>query len=137
MTDTSKGGQSGVARARTPRQLERQEKVFVRSVLDGRSDRQIAKEMGLSRKTVRADILAESYRRADEMASQRDVARAEHLSLLQDLYQRSLALAKTPGSGALNAAAKCLEQRSKLLGLDQPSQTDPFIEKLLAALDGD
>ncbi len=126
---------AGNARPRTPQQLQRQERVFERSVIDGKTVRFIAKEMGIAQDTVIEDIRQESQRRADELAANRETEQARHLSKIEDLYRRSLQLATTPGTGAMGAASKALEMRAKILGLDAPTRVEVGVAALLDAID--
>lgn len=125
------------ARERTAAQLQRQERVFALSVLDGRTHREIAKELGLDRGTVARDLRAEAERRSEEIAERREVEHATQLALVDNLFYRSMEMAHTAGAGGLAAAAKALEMRSRLLGLDQAVKLDTGLEGLLKALDAD
>lgn len=131
-------GQSGVARtrARTAKQLDRQEKAFVLSVVDGLSTRAIAKQLRVDRKTVQSDVRFEAERRAEEIEQRRATEQAMQVTRLDHLFRRGMELAKTPGAGGLSAAAKSLEMRARLLGLDRVDKKDDVMDKLLQALDG-
>jgi hypothetical protein len=96
--------------------------------------RQVAAKLKISQDTVIADEKAELERRADEIEGRRDVELAAHLSLVDDLYLESMKRKGTPGTGALGAAAKALEMRSKLLGLDAPTKVEIGIQQLVDAL---
>jgi hypothetical protein len=131
-------GQTGVARtrARTPKQIERQEQVFALSVLHGKSHRAIAATLKVNKKTVSRDIEEEAQRRADEIEHRRDVEQAMHLARIDHLYRRGLDLAGTPGAGGLAAAGKALEMRARMLGLEKAPPVDDFREQLLRAMEG-
>ena len=119
MMGDQKGAAHAHTRARTPKQLERQEQVFRLSVLEGLTHREIAAKLKIDKKTVARDIEAE---------------KAMHLARLDDLYKRSLNLAGLAGVGGLAAAGKALEMRARILGLDAPTKVDAGLADLLNAL---
>jgi transposase len=131
-------GQTGVARARarTRKQLNRQEHVFTLNVIDGLSVRAIAKQLGVDRKTIQSDLAHEARRRADEIEQRRDTEQATHLAKLDHVFQRGLELATKPGAGGLAAAAKSLELRARVLGLEKAPKADPATDALIAAMNG-
>lgn len=122
------------ARGRSAAQLDRQERAFALSVLDGKTYRVIAGLLGCDKDTVTRDIRAELTRRADEIADRRELEQAQHLALIEDLYQKAMAASSTPGTGAFSSAGKALEMRAKLLGLDAPARPDVALQTLVEAL---
>jgi hypothetical protein len=136
VTDDREVPQKGSARARSAKQLERQERAFALS-LDGLTHREIAAALSIDKKTAARDIAAEAQRRADELGDRRETEQAIHLARLDRLYRRAEALERVPGIGALATCAKILEQRARLLGLDAPTKLDSAMDGLLRALDVD
>lgn len=124
--------------SRTPAEMKRllrQEEVFRKRIIERRTVRAVAEEMGLCLQTVIDDCKAELQRRADELADRRETEKVEQLSMVEDLYLQSLAMREVPGSGALGAAGKALEMRARILGLDAPTKVDVGLQKLFAAFD--
>ena len=101
----------------------------------GLTVRQIAAKLKIDPGTVITDLRAEEQLRADETAEQRETMLARQLAVVDDLYRKSMAKAGKPGTGALAAAAKALEMRARLLGLDAPTKVDVGLDKLLEALE--
>lgn len=135
------GEQSGATRdngkgRRTALQLDRQEQVFRMRVIERMTVRQVAAELKISQQTVIDDERAELQRRADEIENRREVEKAAHLALIDDLYLESMNAKDAPGTGALGAAAKAIEMRAKILGLDAPTKIDIGVQTLVDALDG-
>ena len=122
------------ARKRNLVQLARQEKAFELVVLAGKTIRQAAAEIGCNPETVLSDLKHEASRREAELGDLRESEKARHLAMVEDLYQKSLTLAAMPGTGAIGAAAKALEMRAKLLGLDAPTKVDLGLQTLVEAL---
>lgn len=104
------------------------------SVVDGKTYREIAKELAISLETVVSDIRYEAQLRAEERSELREADLAVQLAMTERVYQKSMDLADRPGVGALPTAAKAAEMRSKLLGLDAPVKVDLGVEKLIDAL---
>jgi DNA-binding CsgD family transcriptional regulator len=121
-------------RSRTAPQLSRQEQVFKLRVIDRMTVRQVAEKLNISLETVLADERAELERRAEEIEERREVETAAHLALVDDLYRQAMSRKGTPGTGALGAAAKALEMRAKLLGLDAPTRVEVGVSQLIEAL---
>ena len=130
----NKSGQNRATRARTPKQLERQAQVFRMNVMERKTVREIAKELDISQETVISDIRAEAQLRADERAQLREADMAIQVELTERLLDDSMRLADKPGTGALGAAAKAIEMRSKLLGLDAPTKIDAGLDAIMDAL---
>jgi hypothetical protein len=146
------------ARARTARQLERQERVFVRSVVDGLPYRAIAAELGVCLSTIVKDIRHEEERRAEELGERREVEKARAIAIYERVILEGLRLARKAdesveygGDGAgpagvaapfaslargLDSAVRARERIDKILGVDVPTKVDSAMEKLLQALDG-
>ncbi len=133
-TPTTRGNGKG---RRTAPQLDRQERVFQMRVIDRLTVRQVAAKLGISTETVLKDERAELERRAAEIEERREVEKAAHLALIDDLYKQSMLRKGTPGTGALGAAAKAIEMRAKILGLDAPTKIEAGIQGLVAALNGE
>jgi hypothetical protein len=121
-------------RRRTALQLSRQEQVFELSVLQGKTIRQISAQLEITQETVIKDLRAEEARRSEELAAQRENAQARHLGMIDHLFERSMDLRGIPGTGALGAAAKAVEMRAKILGLDAPTKVDLGVQALWDAL---
>jgi transposase len=86
-------GQTGTPRARTPQQLARQDRAFHLSVVEGKSYREIAKELGCDKDTVTDDIRHESERRAAELddAGMRQTAKAQSVAVYRHVIRLALA----------------------------------------------
>lgn len=122
-------------RKRTERQLARQAQVFELYV-SGKTLIKIARELGIgSLHTVIADIRAESELRAAENAKTRESDTALQLARLDNLYNEATGRFDLQGTSALPTAAKVLEMRAKLLGLDAPTKVEVGIQTLLNALE--
>lgn len=132
-TEPRAGKTNGKGR-RTAMQLSRQEQVFKLRVIDRLTVRQTAAKLGISLETVIADEKAELELKAAEIDDRRAVEQAAHLALVDDLYKQSMARKGTPGTGALGAAAKALEMRAKILGLDAPTKVELGVQALVDAL---
>jgi transposase len=133
---------------RTAAQLDRQEKVFDRNVMFGRTIRQLAAEFGISPETVISDLRHEEQRRSKENAARRSADLARSLSF----YDGVIAIAQEKSKlydtllgerdGAkisdhtLDAMLKARERQDKLLGLEAPTKVDLGIQALLAAIGG-
>lgn len=124
-------------RKRTMTQIHRQAQVFEMSVFGDKTYREIAQELGISAVTVVSDMKAEAELRAAGLAQMRGSEQARHLALVERHFIESMALKSIPGTGALGAAAKSLEMRAKVLGLDAPTKIDIGIAGLLEALEAD
>lgn len=124
------------ARRRTAIQLERQEKVFALRVIERKTVREVAAELSISQETVISDERCELERRSAEIEERRETEKAAHLALIDNLYRESMASKGLPGTGALGAAAKAIEMRAKILGLDAPTKIDHGLQELVNALDG-
>ncbi len=120
-------------RRRTPAQIQRQGQVFELH-LEGKTHRQIAAELTISLETVVSDIRFEAALRAEENAADREQQQAVQLARCDALYADARKHFGTPGSSALPTAAKVLEMRSKILGLDAPTKVDGTIKVLEDAL---
>jgi len=131
-TGARKGG--GGRSARTPMQIERQERVFKLSVLERRTVRQIAAIEKIDPKTVLSDLKQEAARRAEERAATREQDIEIHLALIDDLREQALAAKGIPGTGAFGAASKAIEMRGKILGLEAPLKVDAGLADVLKAL---
>lgn len=145
--DKKPGGQSGTTRTRTPQQLERQEKAFHYSVVDGKTYREIALLLGCDKDTVTKDIRAEQERRSEEIAERREVEKARAVAFYERVIGKAMVksdildgLLLTPGSKvndhSLEAAIKARERIDKVLGIDAPTKIDLGVQTLLDALDG-
>ncbi|TAM90621.1 hypothetical protein EPN42_05620 [bacterium] len=147
---------NGKGRTRTPAQLERQERVFELSVMDGKTVRAIAAEVGISQDTVISDLRHEGQRRSDEIAERREVEKARAVSFYSHVAQEGLRLAaeadgveeiggsdeqpprlvsKAALARGLDSAIKARERIDKILGIDAPTKVEVGIEKLLQAFD--
>lgn len=131
---------------RTPVQLERQEKLYQRHVGETLSVRRLAKEFGVCKETVEADIRHESARRADEIAKRREteLARAvshfefvsaeayrSHLRLMKVLEERPTARIS---DRYLEVMVECRAKIDLLLGLTTPTKVEVGLDILLQAL---
>lgn len=120
---------------RTPAQLDRQFKAFSMHIA-GKTHREIMAELGIgSPKVVVADIRAESELRAKEREAFRDTDREQQLARLDSLYRDAAGHFSQPGTSALPTAAKVLELRAKLLGLDAPLEVNVTVDALMEAFD--
>jgi hypothetical protein len=136
------------SRARTSKQLERQEKVFNLSVLEDKSYREISAELGIAMQTVVDDMRHEALRRADEIAARRDTELARGIAFYDRAVKKGMQLAEKsteafmqPLARGLDSAIKARERIDKLLGLDAPTRVDVAVQGLVEALttiqDGD
>jgi hypothetical protein len=145
-------------RARTPQQLDRQEKAFKLSVEEGKTVRAIAAELHVNKDTVVEDIRCESLRRAEENAARREVDRARSIAFYERAAAEGLRLAEQSDGiesigveggeddppprlvskqgliRGLDSAIKARERIDKLLGLDAPIKVETDVDKLVAAL---
>lgn len=139
-TPASKASQTSTTRIgngktrRTAQQLSRQEQVFKLRVLERMTVRQVAAKLKIAPETVTKDERAELELRASEIEDRRATEKAAHLAIIDDLYLQSMKRKGTPGTGALGAAAKAVEMRAKILGLDAPTKVDVGLQKLVDAL---
>ncbi|MDB5069607.1 MAG: hypothetical protein JWM87_718 [Candidatus Eremiobacteraeota bacterium] len=142
----------GQPRARTAQQLERQEKAFLASVIDGKSVREIAAELGVDKDTVVSDIRHEEQRRADENAERREADKARSIAFYETVARRALRRAeisdeileqirdgaeceKKVSDRSFDAALKARERIDKLIGLDAPTKVDLGLQQLMDALE--
>lgn len=86
-----KAGQTGTPRARTPQQLARQARAFQMSVVEDKSIREIAADLGVDKDTINSDIRHEGERRAAELADQRDVEKARSIAVYRHVIKLALA----------------------------------------------
>jgi hypothetical protein len=117
--------------------IERQRRqlmVFTMFYVDGKTYDEITVETGHSSATIAADLKAETARRAEAIAEDRDVQIGIQLAMVEDLRRKSLDARLFPGTGAFGAAAKSIELRAKLLGLDAPSKVDVTLQNLVDSL---
>lgn len=146
------------ARARTARQLDRQGRIFERSVVDQVPYRSIAKEFGVCVATVVKDVRHEEARRADELGERREVEKARAIAVYERVILEGFRLAKkadetvefggedagSSGVAApfaslargLDSVVRARERIDKILGTDAPTKTDLAMEQLLAAMAG-
>ena len=133
------------ARARTAQQLARQERCFYLSVLHGKTTREIAIEVGITRETVIGDLRAECERRRDENAERREHDTARAIAFYERVMGRAMKRAdladaileqilngsdcdeegkgrKSISDRSLDVAIKARERIDKLLGLDAPAK---------------
>jgi hypothetical protein len=103
--------------------------------IQGQTFREIQKALNIGhRKTITEDILAERDLRAEERAAVREADQAEQLARIDDLIKEARARYDKQGTGSLGAAAKALEMRSKLLGLDAAMKLDVGLDAVVEAL---
>lgn len=143
-------------RARTPVQLQRQERVFDLAVVSGKSYRLIAKELGIALETVVSDMRHEEARRAEELTARRETEKARAVAFYDEVAREGMRLARRsdetvefggdgPHAGVaspysslargLDAAIKARERVDKILGLDAPTRVEVGLQGLLDALD--
>lgn len=125
----------GQSQSRTAKRRELQEQVYLARVIEHLTVRQVAEKLGIATETVMAYEKAEQVRRVDEIASQREEQQANHLALIDDLHRSAMALRSVPGTGSLAAAAKAIEMRAKILGLDAPTRIDIGVQRLVEAFE--
>ncbi len=138
-------------RPRTPRQLKRQEDVFLANVIEGKTVRALAAQFKISQETVISDIRHEEQRRADENASRRETDKARSIAFYERVGSRALKRAevsdeilvqirdgaeceKKVNDRSFEAAIKARERIDKLLGLDAPTKVDLAVQGLVEAL---
>lgn len=136
---------------RTAQQLARQERCFTLSVMQNRTIRQIAAEVGIDTKTVMKDIRAEEQRRADEIADRREMEKARAVTFYGDIAKRALKksdkhdefiqrILNDPdfegkiNDRSLQDAISARERIDKILGIDAPTKVDLGLQALVDAL---
>ncbi len=119
---------------RSAKLLNRQERAFELSVIEGMSVPQIARTLGVSEFTVRSDIRAEEVIRIAESEETRSAEQVRQLILVQDVINEARASRNRPGTGAFSAMTKGIEMRAKLLGLDAPTKVELGVSQLLEAI---
>lgn len=139
---------NGKGKVRTPLQLDRQERVFELSVMQGKTMRAIAAELDIACETVTLDLRCEQERRSDEIASRRDQEKARAVEFYQKIIAKALVkselydtlLAERAGAKisdhSLDAALKARERIDKVLGVDAPTKVELGIQSLLDAIGG-
>jgi hypothetical protein len=130
---------------RTAVQLERQEKAFLLNVIECRTIRQVAIDLGVSQETVISDIRHEMELRAKENESRREhdtaVSIARYQGVITKAEKKSELYDGIAGAGgkvvdhSLDAILKAQERIDKLLGLEAPSRIDLGLSTLLEAID--
>jgi len=133
MEKNSEPSRTRRARRRTEAQLERQNRVFNLHI-EGKTHREIKAELGISLETVVSDIRHEAVRRAEENAEVREEQQAVQLARMDSLYRDAAKRFDVPGSSSLPTAAKVLEMRAKLLGLDAPLKVEGALTVLAESL---
>lgn len=119
---------------RSAKLLNRQERAFELSVIEGMSVPQIARTLGVSEFTVRSDMRAEEVIRIAESEETRSAEQIRQLMLVQDVIKEARASRNRPGTGAFSAMTKGIEMRAKLLGLDAPTKIELGVAQLLEAI---
>jgi hypothetical protein len=121
-------------RTRTPIQLERQLKVFNLHI-EGKTHREIMKILGIADTgTIVNDIRQEAELRAAERSEMREADQAAHLARIDELIASCRNRFDKQGTSALPTAAKALEMRAKILGLDAPLKVDMGMAELVKAI---
>jgi transposase len=139
-------------RRRTAAQLERQEKHFNMSVLDGLTYREIKAKTGASLETIVADIREEALRRADELGDRRESEKARSVAFYESIKVKALRKSELndkilekilAGEGgkvsdrSLEAALKAQERIDKIQGVDAPTKVDLGLQQLIDAINSD
>lgn len=123
---------------RTPAQLERQERVFNMSVMQGLSARKIAEILQLDSKTVIKDLRSEEARRSEELGDRREAEKARAVAFYEGIANRAISIALSPqmpgDSGRLSEALKARERIDKIIGIDAPVQIEAGLGAFLDAL---
>ena len=124
-------------RARTPAQLERQEKAYHASVVLQMSHRAIAKELKVDKDTIADDIRHESRARVEANAANREYNQANALAMLAEVIRRALRRDSRGqvGDRSLDTIVRAQEQIHKLLGLDAPTKVEVGIQDFLKAFE--
>jgi len=139
------------ARRRTPAQCERQFRAFQLSVVDSKTVREIAAELGVDKATIVSDIRHEGERRADAIAERRSNEIGRSVSVYEAIFAKAMRksamadalvakIIKGEGKGIkvsdrhLDAALKARERIDRVLGLEAAIKVDAGLNTLLDAL---
>lgn len=141
-------GRKGTSRARSPRQLERQNKSYNLHLV-GKSYDAIAVELAVDRKTVMRDVAAEGKLRAAELGDRRATEIARSVDLYTEVIRRAgeratiadeILEAIKGGSEArvndqsLQVMINARERIDKVLGVEAAVKIDVGMQPLLEAL---
>lgn len=136
---------NGRAGRRLPKELARQERIFMASVMGEQSVRQIAARESVSPMTVRADLRREYERRAAELGSRREFELVRAISTYEfviaeavrksNLYDGIAREGRWVSDGTLQTLINARTRIDRLLGLDAPTRVDVGLQALLDAME--
>ncbi len=124
------------ASSRTPRQLDRQERIFNLSVLGRKTVREIAAELDVSTHTVVADLRCEQERRSEELGERREIEKACAVAFYQHIAAEGMRAAEsTPDIKGLDIAIRARTRIDAILGLNvKTPEVDSRLQLLVDAL---